>query len=177
MPRVSRRLTALLLALLAALPACSPTFDWREIHPQDAGVAALFPCKPERKTREIELATARYRMEMLSCRAGDTTFALGFLDVPDAGAVGSVLEHLRNAAVANIDGTEPQLAPIAIDGMTPQPQAAQLSFAGHLPDGSAVHEDAAFFARGLRVYQAGVIGRAPPPDAVQAFLGGFKLPD
>ncbi len=176
MPCAPLRLVPLLLALLGALGACSPTFDWRETHPENSGVSALFPCQPERKVREFELAATRYRMEMLSCRAGGATFALGFLDVPEAGAVGAALEQLRSAAVANIGGTEPQVTPIAIDGMSPEPLAAQLSFAGRLPDGSAVHEDMALFARGRRIYQAAVIGPAPPREAVQAFIAGLKLP-
>jgi hypothetical protein len=170
------RLLPLLLALLGTLAACSPAFDWRETHPENSGVSALFPCRPERRVREIELAAVRYRMEMLSCRAADTTFALGFLDVPDAPAVGAAIERLRSAAVANVGASVPQVAPFAIDGMSPELQAAHLSFAGRLPDGSAVHEEAVFFARGRRVYQAAVIGRAPPPEAVQTFIAGLKLP-
>ena len=60
--------------------------------------------------------------------------------------------------------------------MTPNPQALRLSVAGRLPDGSAVQEHAAFFTRGLRVYQATVIGAQLSPPAVETYFGALRFP-
>ena len=61
-------------------------------------------------------------------------------------------------------------------GLTPNPQAARVSFAGRLPDGAAVQQHSVFFSKGLRVYQASVIGTKPPLDAVETFFTGLKFP-
>ncbi len=167
----------MLLALLAAsgLAACSPALNWRATHAEGSGLVAMFPCRPDLVVRSVEIAGTRQRMEMRVCAAGGTTFAVGYVDVADDAAVSRTLERLQSAAVANIGGAAPRQEPLAIDGMAPNPHAAHLSFDGRLPDGSPVHEEAVFFARGLRVYQAGIIGRAPPPDAVSSFIAGLKL--
>jgi hypothetical protein len=39
----------------------------------------------------------------------------------------------------------------------------------------AVHQEAAFFARGLRVYQASVISPKIDRDAAETFFAGLKL--
>ena len=51
--------------------------------------------------------------------------------------------------------------------MTPNPAAIRLRVEGRLPDGKAVQEQAVFFVRGLRVYQASVIGSMPGTEAVR----------
>ena len=115
-------------------------------------------------------------MEMLVCSAGGATYALSFFDLADPARVSAALIELRGTAVANVQGTEPRLAPLQIKGMTANDNALRLSIAGRLPDGGAVQEQAAFFTRGLRVYQATVIGAAPVPQAVETFFGGLKFP-
>jgi hypothetical protein len=61
--------------------------------------------------------------------------------------------------------------------MTASDQAARLFISGHLPDGAAVQEYAAFFTRGLRVYEAAVIGAKPEPTAVETFFEGLRFPE
>ena len=71
-PRAGR--CAMLLA--SGLAACTPTYDWRETKAPGAAVVAMFPCRPDRFSRPVQLAGARVQMLLLSCSAGDTTFAL-----------------------------------------------------------------------------------------------------
>jgi hypothetical protein len=59
--------------------------------------------------------------------------------------------------------------------MTPHPLAARLSLEGRGTDGAAVHEQAVFFARGLRVYQATVVGPVLDAEAADTFFSGLKL--
>ena len=84
--------------------------------------------------------------------------------------------ELRAAALANVQGVDPQLTPAQVIGMTPNPQALRLSVGGRHADGAAVHAHAAFFAKGLRVYQATVIGAEPAPQLAQTFFGGLRFP-
>ena len=102
--------------------------------------------------------------------------AISFVDLTDPAAVSGALEGLRRmAAWANVGAAAPRAAPFAFPGTTPNPQAARVEVDGRLPDGTAVREHAAFFVRGLRVYQASVIGAAPAAEAVETFIGGLKL--
>ena len=164
------------LAAAACSAACSPTLDWREFVPQGSEISVTFPCRPDRSARPVMIAGARTQMEMLACSAGDATFALAFVGVADPARIGATLAALRDSAVANVRGGEPRSAGLQIKGMTPNELAGRLAVTGRLPDGAAVQEHAAFFTRGLRVYQATVIGAAPAPEAVETFIAGLKFP-
>ena len=161
---------------LACGAACSPTLDWREFVPEGGDLRVTFPCRPDRQARMVVVAGAKARMEMLACAAGDATYALSFVDVAEPSRISATLTALRVSAVSNVQGAQPRLAPVRIIGMTANDQALRLSVAGRLPDGAVVHEHAAFFVRGLRVYQATVIGAEPAPQAVETFLAGLKFP-
>jgi hypothetical protein len=163
-----------LAALLAA--GCSPNMDWRETRPEGAGVVAQFPCRPDRHARQVVVAGTAARMEMLVCSASGVTFAVSFLDVADPAQVASVLAELRTTALSNIGGKQLDSQPAKVSGMTPNPQAARVSMTGRLPDGAAVEEQAAFFVKGLRVYQAHAIGASLAPEVAAVFFDGLKLP-
>ena len=163
-----------LAALLFA--GCSPSLDWRETRLEGTGVVAQFPCRPDRHARPVVLAGISARMEMLVCTAAGVTFAVSFIDMTEPALVAPALAELQATALGNIAGRQVASTPIRVSGMTPNPQAAQVSMAGRLPDGAAVQEQAAFFAKGLRVYQASLIGAALAPEAVATFFAGLKLP-
>jgi hypothetical protein len=163
-------------AVLSLLVACTPTLDWREVHAGDDPLGALFPCRPERHARTVPIAGIHARMEMASCDAGGSTYAISFVDVRDPAEVTGALAGLRSSAVGNVGGAASQVVPFALRGMTPNAEATRLRVDGHLPDGTPVQEHAAFFVRGLRLYQASVIGAAPAREAVETFLGGLGFP-
>jgi hypothetical protein len=165
------------LAAAAISAACTPAFDWREFVPEGSDVSVRFPCRPDRSARLVAIAGATVQMQMLACSAGNATFALAFVEVADPARIGATLAALRDSAVANVRGGEPRRAALQIQGMTPNEQSGRLAVTGRLPDGAAVQEQAAFFTRGLRVYQATVIGAAPSPEAVETFIGGLKFPE
>ncbi|MDQ6679647.1 MAG: hypothetical protein M3Y67_01610, partial [Pseudomonadota bacterium] len=157
------------------LAACAPTLDWREVRVDGGSLVALFPCRPGQRARTVAMVGATVRVEMSACTVAGSTYAVSFIELHDPTAVSGTLEALRAAAVANVSGVRPHVEPFGLAGMTPNPHAARLKVDGRLPDGSEVHEHAAFFVRGLHVYQASVIGAAPMPDAVEAFIGGLKF--
>lgn len=156
--------------------ACAPALDWRSVRPTDSGATLLFPCRPQSQTRSLTLAGREVRMDLLACHASGATFALAHADVADASRVGPALAALRAAAAANLDGpARPQPAPV-VPGMTPHPEAGRLQVDGHRPKGAPAHLDAAFFAKGSRVFQASVVAEAPlDPAAVQAFFESIDL--
>ena len=172
-------ITAVTAAVLAGLAACSPALDWRESLAEGSGLVASFPCRPDRHGRSVVLGGKTVQIDMLVCAAADATFAVSFFDVTDPAGIGPALGALREALLSNvqgpIQGTGPQLTPLQISGMTPNAQSQRLAVVGRKPDGTALHVQAAFFTRGLRVYQAAVIGAALPSDAADPFFAGLKF--
>jgi len=161
---------------LAGSAACSPPLNWREFTPEGSGIVASFPCRPDRVERRVMLAGAGRQMALLACEAGGMTFALAFVDAADPAGVAATLAELRTIALRNVQAGAPQVVPAQVPGMTPNAAALRLSAAGRLPDGAPVHTHAAFFTRGLRAYQATVIGAEPPLPAVQTFFDALKFP-
>ena len=47
------------VAVTAALLACSPTFNWREVRLESTGLKAMFPCKPDHATRNVTWRASR----------------------------------------------------------------------------------------------------------------------
>lgn len=156
--------------------ACTPALNWREFVPEGSGLMVTFPCRPERQTRQVVLAGANVSMTVLACAAGGATYALGFVGVADPGRITETLAELRGRAVTNLQGDGAVVSQLQITGMTANDQAAHLAFVGRLPHGGAVQEHAAFFTRGLRVYQATVVGEKPARQAIEKFFRGLKFP-
>lgn len=157
------------------LAACSPVFDWREVRPEGSELLAMFPCKPDRHERSVPLGAGRVSLEMLSCSAGGSTFALSRADVGDPTRVAEALAALRAATVGNIGGTPHAQVPVTPAGATPNDQAGRVRIDGRMPGGEATSIDAAFFARGTAVFQASVVGAALDPQALETYFAGFKF--
>ncbi|MEO8079046.1 MAG: hypothetical protein ABI641_00855 [Caldimonas sp.] len=169
------RVTASALMGIAALAGCSPALDWRESRPAAAGVLMMFPCRPETRERQVSLAGRPVRMQVHSCAAADTTFSLGVVDAGGPGEVTPLLAALQAGAAANVGSGTPAPRSFSAPGATPNPQSGLVHMAGHLPDGRAVILDAAFFVKGMRLYQASVIGEAFPDDASETFFKAIRI--
>jgi len=160
---------------LVLLCACSPALDWRRVRPAGLDIEAMFPCRPATLSREIVVAERRVEMTMHACSAGGSTYAVGALAVDDVRDVGVALTALRDAAARNVGASVGESRAIEIPGMTPHRQATRITLSGRRPDGTAVIEHLAVFARGSRAYQAMVIGDRPDDEAVSTFLTALKL--
>jgi hypothetical protein len=170
----------LLLALIAALAACSPALNWREVRPESTALVVMFPCKPSRQTRELPLAGARVRMELLACEAGGATWALSHAQLGDPARVGASLAALNESLAANLGmGAAPDGVAWLVPGMTPQPQARRLQLRGQRADGVQVRVEAGVFSHGTQVFQVVVMQPAQDSAAdgemLQAFFGSLKV--
>jgi len=116
------------------------------------------------------------RAEMLVCTTAGVTFALMYLDLTDPASTTPALAALRQAAQSNIGGVVTANVPARVPGMTPNPEATRSEMVGRLPDGTAVQEQALFFVKGLRIYQASIIGARVAPDVAGTFFGGLRFP-
>lgn len=160
---------------LGLLCACAPALDWRQVRAAGLDIEAMFPCRPATLSREVVLPHGRAEMTMHACAAGGSTYAVGALTLDNVRDVGAALTSLRDAAARNINAVPGEAQSLQLPGMTPHAQAARLTLAGRRPDGSAIVEHLAVFARGPRVYQAMVVGDRPDAEAVSVFFAGLKL--
>jgi hypothetical protein len=166
----------LLTYIILCVSACSPTLNWREFVPEGSGLRMTFPCSPDRHARRVALTGGgTLNMEMLVCSAGGATYAVSFMNVAQPSQVAATLNELRMTSIRNIQGRQLRVTSLQIQGMTPNVAAQQGVWSGRLPDGSVVQTHVAFFVRGLRVYQAMVMGAKPNPEAVNTFLSGLKF--
>ncbi len=158
------------------LSACSPTLNWRETRPADSGAQLLFPCKPDRFSRSLMLGGEKLQMVLNSCAAGDATYALSHAQLADAAHVSPALEAMQAAAAGNLGGSASVLSPLLIPGMTPHPVTQRWAVQGKGADGGAVYQQFTVFTRGLRVYQATIVGKSLDAVAADTFFGSLQLP-
>jgi len=161
--------------VVLAVTACTPALDWREVRSPDSAALAWFPCKPDRFARHVTLAGTAVSMVLASCSAGGVTYALSHAELPDPARVATALSELRAAAVGNIGGDAQLIGALSVPGMTPNPAAQRWRIDGSRPDGTPLRGQAGFFSRGMRVYQATVIGPRIDADAADTFFTGLRL--
>ena len=164
--------------LAATLAACSPTLDWRDVHPQGSSAVLMFPCRPHHAQRDVPLAGTVVSMRMDACSAGGANFALATIDGGDPQRVTPALVALRSQLLANMGAAPVEQHALSLPGATPNPESVRLHALGKRPDGSDVVADAAFFVKGLTLYQATVLAGddGPGRDAVDTFFGAIRLP-
>ena len=172
-------------ALLAG--ACSPTLDWREVHPADSAAQLLFPCKPASHAREIDLAGARTKVTLYACEAAGMTWALAFAQLADPGALSTALLAWRKAAESNVGATQSlevkqavtqgvtQTLTVSLPGQTPNPQAGRFRITGHRPDGTPVSSEVLLAAKGTQVIQVTALGSELDAAAVETFMQSVRL--
>ena len=167
------------LIAMAALSACSPTFNWRELRPPGTPLQALMPCKPEHATRTVPLAGAGAEMHLHSCDTGGLSFAIAWVELGDAARVDAALVEWPRASLASL-----RLAPDAINapgaGWDVQlPGASKtrgLAVQGTDPQAQPVHMRAAYFARGTQVFQAAIYGPQLSTEVITTFFEALQLP-
>lgn len=163
------------LAMATLLLGCAPALDWRELRPADSGLSVLFPCKPTHHARRVSLGPDAVQLELFACTAGGVTWAVAFADMQDPARVGPALTELRTAAANNLSAAPAQALTLKVEGATPNPASQRVQFQGRMPDGRAVTEQVAVFAKGTRVFQAIAVGDTLDAEAVDAFFGSLRL--
>jgi hypothetical protein len=187
-----------------ALVACSPALDWRTVRPEHApALQALFPCKPAQVDRSLRLPALPgppVTMHLVSCKVGESIWALSYFDAQDINRVPQALaadnralrdnlQAVSNAGAPAAEGavSAVDLEPVKIPGMTPHALARHWRLTGRRPAGhgesAPVEVHAWHFSHGLMVYQASLWRPVPSAnakdstDAVETFIQGFKFLD
>jgi hypothetical protein len=168
----------LVICSLAAgvMSGCAPALDWREVRPQGSGLMLMFPCKPVSHARSVALAVGQVTLQLSACKAGGSTWALAVADVAEPARVGPALAELDAAAARNLGATQVRPLPLKIDGATPNPASRRVLIDGRLPDGRAVTEQVAVFAKGTQVFQATVLGERVDAEAAEIFFASLRFP-
>jgi hypothetical protein len=157
------------LLLSALLCACSPQFNWREVHGDGAPFTVLLPSKPASYAQEVDLDGLRVTMSMTAAEVDGLMFAVGSAELPDAAQVPHALGAMKTAMTRNVGAEKASEKPVA--GM----QAVDIEATGARA-GRPLRLVGRFAASGRRVYQAVVIGPASAlaPEIVDTFLSSFK---
>ena len=100
---------------------------------------------------------------------------MAYASVAEPVRVAAAITELRNAAAGNINGTTKEIGQATVPGMTPNPLAGRVAFTGRGPDGKALQEQAIFFVKGLRVYQASIVGPTVDPETADTFVAGLRF--
>ena len=174
----SCRLASIALAL--TLTACTPKYDWREVHGAGVPFAVVMPAKPATYARPVNLDGVQVTMTMMSAEVDDVTFAVGTAELPDAAHALAALNAMKTALVKNIGGTINSEKSSAL-AQSSGAAAGQIDIeASGAPGGNTGGQPrrlvARFVAIDKRIYQAVVVGRekAVTRDAVDTFLTSFK---
>lgn len=163
------------LAGAAALAACSPSLDWREVRVEPTALKAMLPCKPEQDSRQVPMGGRPVALQALACQAGGATFAVLFADIGSPATAGEVLRQWQAASLATMHGGPPRSTPFRPRGALEIPDSAQVFASGQRPDGSQVESQAAYFARGPHVFQAVVYSAKVSPQMAQPFFDGLRF--
>lgn len=109
------------------------------------------------------------------CSEEKQTFALGWADVAEPGAVAPALTELQRSAAANLQASLLAQGPAAVPGMTPNAAALRTALQGRRPDGQAAWAEVLVFAHGLQVYQATWMGAQPAGDQARHFVQALRV--
>lgn len=178
MKRVAR--ACALFGMTCLLLACSPRYDWREVHDRDGAYAVTYPAKPTTDARDVAFANGKLPMRMQAARVESALFAVGVVTVPgdDAATRQTVLAELQRGLLANVNDAAAQPTPVMVRqaGDAPALPGVAVAAQGLASDKTERYVAARFVARGNHVYQVVVLAtKAPPKDQVDQFLDSFTL--
>ncbi|MBE0623665.1 MAG: hypothetical protein IH606_02515 [Burkholderiales bacterium] len=161
-----------LAAVCAALVACTPELDWRELSVPGARFAVLLPCKARHEARTLNTAAGALTMTMYACSPKRGTMGVAFTDYSAEGLAANhgraQLDAARDALLRNIQGSVRSDEEIEVAGLPGRQIYAE---------GQATVLKARFVVSGSRLYQIAYVGiRDDVAMAdIDMFLSSFKL--
>ena len=157
------------------LSACNPTFNWRDVRPDDTRLGLLLPCKPDKAEKVVPLGGRATPLRLLGCDAGGATFAVAVADLGDSARAAEVLTQWQAATLANMKAGTPQLTPLRLKGAALSPAPVRVKAQGQRADGTAVSSQAAYFAQGTQVFQAVVYADKLSPDVAETYFASLSF--
>ena len=166
----------ILVFICAALAACAPELDWRELSVPEGRFAVLLPGKARQESRTLNTAAGALTMTMYSFSLRRGTMGVAYTDYPaaalDADHLRGRLDAARDALLRNINGSVRSEEDIGIAGHPGREVYAE-SRAG--AEGALLK--ARFIVVGSRLYQIAYVGAKDGVAMadVDMFLTSFKL--
>jgi hypothetical protein len=168
-----------LIVTAGVLAACSPTYNWRTVSNDASGYSIELPAKPRSDQRDVEIDGTPMRMRMQTAEVNDVLFVVGTVALPDARheTQQQALAFLRDGLARNV-GMAPDArdiaVPVATGGAVGGIEMRLTGKAGEKAESRTIH--ARLVAKGTRVYEVAIVGRAEPPvEQVDQFFQSFRL--
>lgn len=174
------------LVSVSALSACSPTFNWRDVRPEQTSLRLMLPCKPDSTEKTVPLGGVATTLKMLSCDAGGATFAVVVANLGDASRVEQVLAQWQSVTLANMrarpiafglsagsEATHVSALKLASASLLPPPVLLRVQ--GQRRDGSAVVGHVAFFAQGSQIFQVVVYADRVRPEVSETLFSSLRF--
>lgn len=175
MPRLTLTRCVAALSALLALAACSPTFNWREVRPENTRLSLLLPCKPDKAQKTVPFGGRPTPLAMLGCEAGGVTFAVAVANLSQPSDVASVLAQWQSVTLANMKAGAAQLSPLKLPGAAPAQPPVLVTAQGQRADGTAVSGYAAYFAQGSQVFQVVMYAGRASPELAETYFSSLKF--
>lgn len=163
---------ALFAAGLAALGACTPALNWREIRLDESARVAL-PCRPQKDERPVMLAGRSVQLRLRACEAEQVVWAVSSAQAADANHALAVVAELQRSLVDNLQGTGTVLPEAPGAAPVQRGLRVRLAVDGRHADGSALAARAAFVSHEGNVFQLVVMPRSGAPLPADEALGYF----
>jgi hypothetical protein len=179
---INPRFWCAIFACVLVPPACTPTYDWRDVHGASIPFTVLMPAKPTTQSRPVNLAGVQVTMNMTVAEVNGVMFAVGTAATPDSAQAVAAIKAMKTALVNNINGTikseKASSSSHASPGNTGQLTSIEIEASGApARAGDAPRQlFAQFIAKDKWVYEAIVTGseRTVTRDAVDTFFSSFK---
>jgi len=160
----------------AALAACTPELDWRELSVPEGRFAVLLPCKARQESRTLGAAAGARAMTMYACSLKQASMGVAYTDYPAASLTATnmraQLDSARSALLRNIGATAHSEEEVRVAGL-PAWQVYAEGRAGMQP----ARLKARFVFAAGRLYQIAYIGERDglAMADIDLFLTSFKL--
>lgn len=166
----------LLIGGVLVMTGCSPTYNWREIRWDNAGLKVLLPCKPDQGSRRMTLAGQDAEIQMMGCEVGAELFAIAHVQLDAATNVAAVQTQWQVAMLTNMQAQEGvQRTPFKSKWASAQPAPVRLSAQGRSANGNGIAAQGVWFARGAHLYHAVIYADKIGLEVAETFFSGIEL--
>jgi hypothetical protein len=163
----------LIICTICLLSACSPKYNWREVHGNSVPFTILLPGKSDAFTQSVVLNGVSVAMTMTATEVDGITFAVGTASFADAAAAQNALDQMKMALIRNIDGKP---ADVAVPGKEIAGTRALSFSAAGVSRGKPLQMTARLYSIERRVYQVLMVGdpKKMQAETTETFFTSFK---
>lgn len=155
--------------VLFVCAACTPALNWRELRVDGSALRVMLPCKPSVFARQISIADHSVQWTVLTCRAGESTWSVGYGAAPEADATAKILAALGRGDV-NVT-----LMPWPSAAIEQTAGAARRRWVHESPERVTLQGEDLLFSHGNHAFRVSVTGPRVDPEAAQFFFASVGL--